>query len=751
MAAHPITPRPQPASDPAQARIAELEERVRRLDRINAALIDRVERSSDLQGSAFSMFETAISLEAMVRARTTELEEALASLNAANADLAVAHRDADAARVRLRDAIESLSDGFVLFDAQDRLVMCNKAYQGFWPEIAELSGDPPQFSEVAEAVARGQRPVGALRSPDRWVAERVARHVVANGVHIQALTDGRWVQISEIRTTEGGTVGIYTDITEVKAEDARERARELAERNVALQATLDTLSEGVCLYDAQRRLVAHNEGLERLLGLPAGQRDTIGTHERLVAYCGTLMLERADVVAWRSGSERIEAQCRLGGRQFLIRSTPIAPDGMAFSFDDVTDRLHYEETLREAAGTLERRVAERTTELEAEVAERRSVEAALLSAKTAAEHANRSKTSFLAAASHDLLQPLNAARLFVAALGERRLALPTRALVRQTGVALDSVEDLLETLFEISHLDAGAIQPEIGSIELDQLLTALRIEIAALARGKGLTLEIPETGTWVQSDVRLLRRILQNFLSNAVRYTSSGVVSVRVDDEGDHVRIAVSDTGPGIDPANLDLIFEEFRRLESDHRIPGKGLGLAIVRRASTMLGHEVLVTSVPGEGSTFAIRVPRGDAQAGTRDPVLRRAALGRLEGGVVLIIDNDDAILSGMRALLENWGHTVLVARGPGDPAAIAAAQGPLDLVIADYHLDDNARGDDAIAALRKLAGRELAGVVITADRSEEVKARIAAARFPLLNKPVKPAQLRALMRTMLSGESG
>lgn len=735
--------RPVPPPDPSAERIAELEERVRRLEKINAALIDRVERSSDLQGSAFSMFETAISLEAMVRDRTAALEEALASLNAANASLGKAHDAADAARIRLRDAIESLSDGFALFDADDRLVMCNKAYLGFWPEIAECSDEAPTFDDIAHNVARNRRVVGALRSPERWVADRVARHAVAEGVHVQALTDGRWVQISEIRTSEGGTVGIYTDITEVKAEDARERARELAEKSTILQSTLDTIRLGVAVYDADRRLVASNGPLLPTIGLPEDGLALVMTHEGMLDTCarvngafgpehplGWLDADAGEVVALRRHTS---------GRVVEVRRAPMPGGGMVMTFEDVTERL-------QAAEALERRVAERTIELEAEVAERRAVEAQLLSAKTVAEQANRSKTSFLAAASHDLLQPLNAARLFVSALGERRLALPTRGLVRQTAVALDSVEDLLEALFEISRLDNGAIQPDIAALPLDQILSALRIEFAAIARGAGLALEIPETGLWVESDLRMLRRILQNFLSNAVRYTRQGTVTIFARIESDMVEVGVRDSGPGIPADKLETIFEEFRRLDTSARIPGKGLGLAIVRRTSAMLGHEIVVRSQPGLGSTFSVRVPRAEpsslGEAGTRRHSAPASGSGR-----ILIVDNDEAILAGMKALLENWGYAVQVACDAADRVAEAAMREGVDLVVADYHLDGNARGDTAIARLRTLAGRSVPGVVITADRSEEVKARLAAEGLPLLNKPVKPAQLRALLRTLLA----
>ena len=361
-----------------------LRARIEQLEVINAALIDRVERASSFEGSAFSMFETAITLEALVRDRTMALEAALEQLSRANADIAQAHRAAESMRTRLRDAIESLSDGFALYDADDRMVMSNTAFRELWPEIADLDDDA-RFTELAQAVARGRRTLGSMVSPDRWVAERLARHTMARGIHIQALADGRWLQINEMRTSEGGIVGIYTDITGVKLEEARQHARQLAEHNLALQATLDTLSEGVCLYDREGALQVYNGGLARLLALPAQDHSVIARHGGLIAHCRTMGFDNAEILSWREGpGDRRAATCRLGERVVEIRSTPIQSGGMAYSFDDVTDRALYERTLRDAAETLERRVAERTRALEAEVAERRAVEGQLLAARTAA-------------------------------------------------------------------------------------------------------------------------------------------------------------------------------------------------------------------------------------------------------------------------------------------------------------------------------------------------------------------------------
>ncbi|MES2176032.1 MAG: NahK/ErcS family hybrid sensor histidine kinase/response regulator [Pseudomonadota bacterium] len=729
------------------ADLAQLREDNRKLRKINAALIDRVERSSDMAGNAFSMFETAITLEAMVRERTTELEDALGRLATANADLAHAHASADAAQLRLRDAIDSINEGFVLFDAEDRLVLFNDAYLGFWPEIADQLHEGMSFEDVARLAAAHHRPPGSVVAPDRWVSDRLARHSVADGGHVQALADDRWVQINELRTSEGGIVGIYTDITEVKAEDARNRALELAERNLVLQSTLDNLSEGVCLFDAHGRVAAWNEALQHILHLPDDWAQEGASHGALLGWCrDRLGMADGGCLDWRGdqpGAAR-HALVAAGDRQFDVRSTALERGGQVIGFTDVTDMLRAQAGLQETAETLERRVAERTAELRAEVAERREIEAQLRDAKTAAEKANLSKTSFLAAASHDLLQPLNAARLFVAALGDRRLALPTRALVNQTSTALDSVEDLLEALLEISRLDAGAIQPEIIDFRLDTLLGTLRVEFAPVARASGLVLDMASEPLWVRSDIRLVRRILQNFLSNALRYTQQG--SVRLDCVvGERtIRVSVIDSGPGIAADKQALVFEEFRRL--DTRTSGKGLGLAIVKRASDMLGHRVTLESAPGRGSTFAIDLPIGEPVADLDngpEPIGRDRSMRGLN---VLVIDNERAIQTGMRTLLGGWGCTVLAAGGFAEATGLFAADNAPDIILIDYHLNEGETGDVALDRLRNHFAMPIPAVMISADRGKELKARLDAHGIPLLNKPVKPAQLRALLRTML-----
>jgi signal transduction histidine kinase len=745
----------QPPTD--AERVAALEVEIRKLRRINAALMDRVERSTDLQGNAFSLFETAISLEGKVRERTLDLERALDALASSNGALATAKEVADDAQRRLRDAIESINEGFAIFDADDRLVLCNRTYLGLWPNIADRILPGMGFDEIARMIGQDGTTLGALVAPDRWISERVAQHRVAEGGHVHALADGRWIQINELRTSEGGIVGVYTDITQVKADDARERTLELAEKTAILQATLDTIRLGVCVYDADRRLIAWNGPLLATIGLPVDGMPLVMTHEGLVAACervnGPMQADRpldwlppssADVVAQRRHAD---------GRTVEVRRSSMSGGGMVMSFEDITERLRAAEVLREANESLERRVLQRTADIAAvnarlqrEVAEREAAEAAMRSAKTAAEEANLSKTRFLAAASHDLLQPLNAARLFVAALGDRRLALPTRALVRQTGSALDSVEDLLEALLEISRLDAGSIVAEPVDLALDELLESMRAEFAPVARARGLSLRIEPSGHWVRSDSRLLRRMLQNLISNALRYTAEGGVDVTCVASGIDLTIQVADTGIGIAPIDHQRIFEEFQRVAETGRDRGIGLGLAIVQRASRMLDHRVSLDSTPGEGSRFGVTLPLATAREARPRPAtpIRR---GQLAGRRILVIDNDPSILDGMEAMLEGWSCEVRLATDTASAMAALGGARP-DVIVADYHLDNSATGDAAIADVRAHCGAEVPAVVITADRTPELREALSARGLHLLTKPVKPAQLRALLTRLATG---
>jgi len=276
----------------------------------------------------------------------------------------------------------------------------------------------------------------------------------------------------------------------------------------------------------------------------------------------------------------------------------------------------------------------------------------------------------------------------------------------------------------------------------------MRAEFAPVAAERGLTLRVVQSNAVARSDSRLLRRVLQNFVSNALRYTRQGRVLVGCRRVAGGLRIEVVDTGPGIPPDKLTEIFQEFRRLDTPGhgRDRGVGLGLAIVDRASRMLGHPVTVRSTLGRGSVFAIDVPRGEPQARSPAPASSSAA-GPLADARILVIDNEPAILDGMGALLRGWGCKVAVAASEVEALDLVGADPtPPDIIVADYHLEDGALGVDAIEAVRRACGYEAPGLVITADRDPRVYEEAAAHGYQILNKPVKPAKLRAVLTQLL-----
>jgi two-component system, sensor histidine kinase len=409
--------------------------------------------------------------------------------------------------------------------------------------------------------------------------------------------------------------------------------------------------------------------------------------------------------------------------------------------------------LFETAILLEAKVRDRTAALEQALKALQQSNRALAEAKAEAERANQSKTRFLAAVSHDLLQPLNAARLFLSALAETGQDDRGRRLIENAEVAFESVERLLASLLDISKLDAGVMAAEPRDVPLGPVFRKLSAEFAPAAERRGLELRAAPTSAVVRTDPDLLLRILRNLLSNAVRYTPRGRVLLGARRRGQGYAVEVGDTGVGVPADKQEEIFEEFRRLgsDADERDRGFGLGLAIVARIARLLGHKVAVRSAPGRGSRFSIEMPAGAAAAAPEAE--RRAparAPDRLDGALVVVVENERAIREGMRALLEGWGCEVVTTDTAAKALrALRIARRPPDLIIADYHLDAGELGTDAVARLRAALGGTAPGLVITADRMPEALDRIAAAGLQVLNKPVRPHQLRAVVSHLLGAQ--
>lgn len=408
--------------------------------------------------------------------------------------------------------------------------------------------------------------------------------------------------------------------------------------------------------------------------------------------------------------------------------------------------------LFERAILLEGEVRARTLALESALSELQCSHAALAAAKTEAERANLSKTRFLAAASHDLLQPLSAARLFVAALAETKQTRANRAMLDKIADAFATVEAMLSALLEISRLDSGALAIQPVDLDVDQLFRQLTLEFAPFAASKGLRLRHRSASAVVHTDPQLIGRVLRNLLSNAIRYTDRGGVLLGARPRGDHWRIDVVDSGIGIPPHQQTEVFEEFHRLHrgSEGSRGGFGLGLAIVQRIVRLLGHPIEVRSILGRGSSFSLHLPRGAPKVRGASPAAAAQSRGwKQQFGAVLLIENDAAVRDGMSALLSAWGYEVVTAAGGGSAVeALRAAGREPDVIVADYHLDDGQVGPAAIRHVREALGRDLPAFVITADHSGSLLEDLARQGLLTLTKPIKLAPLRSTLRQLIVG---
>lgn len=399
---------------------------------------------------------------------------------------------------------------------------------------------------------------------------------------------------------------------------------------------------------------------------------------------------------------------------------------------------------------LETQVRMRTEELKAALTRLERANDQLTSARDSAERANRFKTGFFTAVSHDLLQPLHAARLSLSALGDIRDDPQQGRLIGQVDHALSTIEELLRTILDLSKLESGALKPSFQAVEVLDLFRSVLVDIEPIAHDKGLALTMRSRDVAVTSDPLMLRRILQNLMANAVQYTEQGRVLLATRRRGSQLRIDVWDTGPGIAPAERTKIFHEFHRGAAGQRSHGGGfgVGLSIIARMSEALGHRIELCSEVGHGTRFSVYVPfAGDAPSvralrnGSRSQASRAYRLSAIKA---VVIDNDANVRDAMRALLDRWGCEVHLFGGLAGVEGLLAAEPTFrpDIILADYHLDAGESGLAAVARFRDAAGVPIPSVVITADHSREVAEAVAAARCDILRKPVKPAELRALV---------
>jgi signal transduction histidine kinase/CheY-like chemotaxis protein len=717
------------------------ERRAEKLLTIAEALMRRVEQATDDSGAAYAQFQRAALLEDQVRERTHDLGRALDLLNESNARLADAMREAETARQNLSNAIETVQEGFALFDREDRLVMCNSRFAMHMPDVHARLQPGLGFQDYVALVSRSPHlalPEGE-GGPD-WAQGRMRRHKDRHVIFNVRMTGDHWVQVSEHRTADGGTVILQTDVTDIIRAERHERGKLLDDQARVIRATLDHINQGVGIFDAEARLIGWNQRLGSLLSLPMGRLRIGASFENLFSRFSAMMqsddMSVAALMDWVSAAGSrppLEFEVRRGEDLIMDVFAQGMPDGgFVFSFTDVTAERAALVALSRANETLEARVFDRTLELEDALAN--------------AERANASRSRFVAAASHDLLQPLSAAKLFISSIAGDGLDKSAQVALEKAQNALISVEGILDALLDISKLESGKAAVSVGAVHLDRLLRTLSEEFAPIAAAKGLRLVVIPCGVVVESDPAYLRRILQNLIGNAIRYTAAGRVLVGARRRGRVVRLEVWDTGPGIPEEAQNDIFKEFHRLNARASASeGMGLGLAIVERACALLGHPLGLQSEIGRGTCFMLQVPLSDSGEGVPLPVEvpeRRGGQMQAADKIAFLVENDADLRRALGLLLEKWGMTVLEAVSGEEALALIEEIGILpDIFLVDHQLGDGMTGITFLARIRAAHG-PVPAKLITANRGWDVRAAATSAGIEVLYKPIDPRTLEAVV---------
>lgn len=630
---------------------------------------------------------------------------------------AVGNLSADQARVRLTD-LKALAARFL-----DRAAV-DTSFERYFATRAEALGDDEDAD--AELVGYTEKLLAtALGAPS-----------------------ARLVMSSALR----GSAEDLGDVLSVVS--ARDRSQLFNQH--MLQSMLENIDQGISVVDNEQRLVAWNEQYGSLFDYPPRLLQIGQPITDLIEYntrTGWLEPQSAEAQArrrvdhMRAGTTHSYERRSPQGRWLRISGHPMPGGGYVTTFTDITEDKAREQALIEANEQLEARVQERTAELEG-LAEKLEI------ARTEADRANASKTRFLAAASHDLLQPLNAARLFVGAVSGTQLSDPDREALDKADNAIRSADNLLSGLLDITRLDHRAPPSQIDAFPIGPMLEELAEEAEPMAARAGLDVRLVPSSLMVRADPNYLQSIVRNFISNAHRYTRSGGLVIGARRVGQQVRIEVWDTGPGIPSDQLDRLFDEFARLEDvdNQGLRGAGLGLAVVRRLARLTNAEISVRSRPGKGSVFRVAVERVEKQHPAGPPrrieKLQQTNEQALVGMRCLCIDDEETVLDGLRMLLESWQCEVRTAANL-DEAARQLTRWPAEAVIADLQLRDGESGFEFLKH-QGVACPDLVRVLITARSGPDIERLCAAEGVALFRKPMRAKDLLSTLTAGRSAES-
>ncbi len=746
------------------------EEQLRRQRKIINTLIDRVENSDGIHNSHFGIFQSAITLQNEVQTKSERLDDALKALGSTSDQLKAAYSERVSAEQNLSDALEMMQEGFALFQ-EDKLIVSNNNFQSIFPDISHILRNGIEFSEYVQAVARSKR----IQHDDaefdikEWnnLASRLKSQPYVS--LILPLINQRWVQVSLRRTQSGNIAILQSDISDILRQSHREKYELIDQQAEYLQGTFDNLSIGVASFSEDWCLQLNNRIFGDLLMLPRTLLIKGTSIEKLLFHLQDHVIASYAQFG-REGRTIAQFDDLLQGAiiaktrnesilEFNFQEHP--KGGFIANVQDVTITARARDSLSKMNEELEKRVVQRTQELHDANSQLKEqfenlmrIQAELQSATHLAEQANISKTRFLAAASHDLLQPVNAAKLYISMIRARTTDDKSLTHIERLERAYQNMENLLHDLLDISKLEGTSAKFNIRNIELQNFLKNLVDDQIETARAKGIEIRMRSPRAFIASDEHYLGRILQNLIANAIQYTPMGgkiLVGARM--RGNFAQISVYDTGIGIADENKTLIFKEFTRIEPEkHQGVGVGLGLSIVERASRQLQHAVSFDSTIEQGSVFRIDVPlSGTAPEKPEIKFKNENISPELFECLVLFIENDPEVLDATSALLESWGAHVIAVRSKAEAMEQLEEIGEQPhLIIADYQLDNDETGIEAIKAVRQKVGKILPAIMLTANHNEALVQSAELLDFKVLRKPIRLNELRREWEKALSGKA-
>ncbi|HEY9039033.1 MAG TPA: hybrid sensor histidine kinase/response regulator [Roseovarius sp.] len=729
-----------------------LEIQVAKQARIIDALMLRANRAHDFSGSAYTLFQSAVSLQDEVWEKTKDLELALNTLGKTNVELETVEFARDQMQRNLADVLDMIDGGFALFTA-DKLQICNDIFRTLIPDIAaQITPGLPLASYFTlmnnSALATLNNDFDMSSGPRGQVQQ-----IGTGASFVLALPNDRWFQVISRHTSSNSIALLQTEITGIVRKNRLEKDRLIDEQTHFLQAAFDNMTQGVCTFSKEGTLLIQNTAFGELLDLPYPLRRKGTafaqilehvTRNRLLQVMGLQRNIEEMILRLRRDGILKDRLRKVDGRVLDLHVSMLPDGGFIVNIMDITVEIQTTESL-------ENRVRERTMELtHANLRLRQQYEAQarveneLRIAKEEAEAAVSSKTRFLAAASHDLLQPINAAKLLISSLVESARGTGMLETVDRLDRAFNSIESLLHALLDISRLESTGTEIALCEFEIDQILRQVSEDCAPLAAEKSLRLSVVPSGLWVKSDQHYLLRCVQNLVVNAIQYTPKGRVLVGCRRRGDKAVLEVWDTGIGISRKDQALIFNEFTRVDTGATRHGMGLGLSIVERACRHLGHEISVRSKPGAGSVFSLELPIAHSGGAASDVRSRISPTQRFDMDlIIVVVENDPDVLFATTQKLESWGASVLGAHGTREAIHLVREIGMApDIILADYQLDDADNGIKSITALRNLVKFEIPAIMITADRGEWLLREGARHNFSVLTKPVHLSRLRPLI---------